>query len=349
MSAHRIRVLLAEGSAITRMFLAQLLDSDPALQVVAAVSDGQAAVDGVARYRPDVILMDIDMPRLDGFEATRAIMGSHAVPIVVCSAIPACGDVAIGFRAMEAGAIACVEKPLGPACRGFEVLAAQLLETVKLMSEVKVVRRTGRCPTPCAQVPPGTVQVVGIGSSTGGPAILQTIFAALPKDFPVPILVVQHLARGFLAGMAAWLNGSSSLRVELGAHGLLPLPGHVYLAPDDFHMTLGREGRIVLSREAPEEHLRPAASHLFRSLADVHGARAAGVMLSGMGRDGAAELKLMRDRGAVTIVQDRGSAAVYGMPGAAIEAGGALHVLPADRIAGQLIAIAGGGAARERH
>lgn len=350
MSDGKIKVLVAEDSAVVRTFLVHLLESDPQIRVVGAVADGQAAVDFVQKHKPDIVLMDIHMPRLDGFEATRRIMETQAVPIVICSATARARDVVIAFQAMEAGAIACIEKPLGREHRDFEVLAAHLLETVKLMSEVRVVRRTGHSrsaplakavPAPAVEwkSAPAPIRLVGIGASTGGPPVLQTILAGLPKDFPAPLLIVQHIAHGFLAGMVEWLNQTTSLQIHIASYGTSPLPGHVYLAPDDFHMGIGAGGNIILNREAPENHLRPSVAFLFRTLADVYGPNALGVLLTGMGRDGAEELKAMKDKGAVTIAQDQQSSAVHGMPGVAIALGGATHVLAADKIADALVAL----------
>lgn len=360
MTERKITVLVAEDSAVTRMFLVHLLESDPRIRVVGAVGDGQAALDFVEKNKPDVLLMDIHMPRLDGFEAARRIMETHPLPIIICSATARPKDVVVAFQAMEAGAIACIEKPLGREHGDFEVMAAQLLETVKLMSEVKVVRRTARArqgllpsagpaPAPPWQRSASQIRVVGIGASTGGPPVLQAILSALPKEFPVPVLVVQHIAPGFLPGMAEWLNQTTGLHVHIASHGTTPLPGHVYLAPDDFHLGTGIGGHMILTREEPENHLRPAVSFLFRTLAQEYGANALGVLLTGMGRDGAAELKLLRDKGAITIAQDRASSVVHGMPGVAIALGGATHVLPADRIAEALVTLVQQGSGTPRN
>jgi two-component system chemotaxis response regulator CheB len=249
---------------------------------------------------------------------------------------------------MEAGAVACVEKPVAHEHADFEQLVTNLLQTVKLMSEVKVVRRWPRSrpvsatPAPglAAQRAPDGLQLVAMGASTGGPPVLQTILASLPKDFALPVLIVQHIARGFLAGLIEWLNQTTGWRIHAASHGTTPLPGHAYLAPDDFQMGLGHSGRIILTREEPENGLRPAVSYLFRSLARICGPHTVGVLLSGMGKDGAAELKLMKDRGALTIAQDRDTSVVHGMPGEAIALGGAVQVLPADKIADALITFA---------
>ncbi len=349
MHVDKIRVLIADDSQVTRMLLVQLLNSDPGIQVIGAVNDGQAALDflDAGGNHPDVVLMDIHMPRLDGFEATRRIMETRPLPVVICTATADPQELAVTFRAMEAGAVACVAKPvgLGP---DFDPLLQNLLQTVRLMSEVKVVRRWSRSRTmPAVSHASGLtnsraasrdIRLIGIGASTGGPPVLQTILCGLPKDFPVPLLIVQHIAPGFLPGMVDWLSQTTGLRVHIAAHGATPHPGYAYVAPDDFHLAADANGRMMLAREDPESALRPAISYLFRSLAKNYGAAAVGVLLTGMGKDGAAELKLMKEQGALTIAQDRDSSVVHGMPGEAIELGAATHVLPADKIAGALIA-----------
>jgi two-component system chemotaxis response regulator CheB len=343
MNPGKIKVLIADDSSVTRMVLLHVIGTDPMLQVIGAVSDGQEAIDFLANGgRPDVVLMDIHMPRLDGFEATRRIMETYPLPIVICTATDDPRELAFAFRSMEAGAVACVEKPLGSGTPEHEARVQNLLQTLRLMSEVKVVRRWARtrvAGTTIASEAPKTrngARLVGIGASTGGPPVLQTILSSLPKDFPAPILIVQHIARGFLPGMVEWLNQTTGLRVHVATHGATMLPGHAYIAPDDFHLGAAPSGRVTLAREPPENGLRPSVSYLFRSLAENHGRTAVGVLLTGMGKDGAAELKLMRDRGAFTIAQDRDSSVVHGMPGEAILLGAAQYVLPADRIAGAL-------------
>jgi two-component system chemotaxis response regulator CheB len=349
MNNGKINVLAVDDSTVTRMLLVHLLESDPGIHVLGAVNDGQAALDFLQTQKPDVIVMDINMPRLDGFEATRRIMETQPVPIIICSATTNPREVATTFRVMEAGAVACLAKPVSREHPDFDWLAADLLQTVKLMSEVKVVRRWPRSrfaplAEPAASSPDGkpaacATRLIGIGASTGGPPVLQTILSGLPKDFSAPVLIVQHIAHGFLPGLVEWLNQTTGWQVHLAAHGVVPLPGHAYLAPDDFHMGVSPGGRIFLSREEPIGGLRPAVAYLFRTLAEVCGAQALGVLLTGMGRDGAAELKLMKDAGAETIAQDRETSVVHGMPGEAIAMGGATHVLSAEKIAEFLITL----------
>jgi two-component system chemotaxis response regulator CheB len=296
---------------------------------------------------PDVILMDIEMPEMDGFETTRQIMETRPVPIIICSGSTNPGETITTFRLMEAGAVACVEKPLNPQHKDYEARAAHLLQTVKLMSEVKVVRRWSRlrreaaAPTPSK--PPkragGQIAAIGIGASTGGPLVLQTILGGLPKDFQVPLLIVQHIAPGFLSGLVDWLNQTTGVKVHIAAHGAAILPGHAYLAPDDMNMAIHGRGQIALSKDEPQGGLRPSVSYLFRSLTRCCGPDAVGVLLTGMGKDGADELKRLKESGGVTIAQDRESSVVHGMPGEAIALGAATHVLPAHLIAAALVTL----------
>jgi two-component system chemotaxis response regulator CheB len=348
MQPKSLKVLIADDSETTRMLLVHLLNSAADIQVIGAVSDGQAAVDFLSNNRtsPDVILMDIHMPCLNGFEATRRIMETRPLPIVICTATSDPEELSVAFSSMEAGAVACIRKPVALGT-DFEDQTSNLLQTVRLMSEVNVVRRWPRTRIRPAAAPAvaaarpnmGTrVTLVGIGASTGGPLVLQIILSGLPKDFPVPLLIVQHIAQGFLPGMVEWLTHTTGLQVHIATHGTCALPGNAYIAPDDFHLGAAAGGQIILARVEPENGLRPSVSYLFRSLAETCGDSAVGVLLTGMGKDGAAELKQMKDRGAFTIAQDRETSIVHGMPGEAIEMGAASQVLPADRIAAALIA-----------
>ncbi len=347
MNANKINVLLVEDSPVMRMLLTHLLNADPQLHVIGTADNGQEAVDFVAGKKPDVILMDVHMPKMDGYEATRRIMETQPVPIVISSATIKTEEVSETFHALEAGAVAFVEKPTGLGSPGFDQAVQSLLQTVKLMAEVKVVKRWSRDRW-CRQNAVGqqlkdlprtaeAIKVVAIGASTGGPPVIQTILKGLPKEYPVPILVVQHIASGFLAGMADWLRQTTPLQIQLAVHGDTPLPGNVYLAPDGLHLGLMSGGQILLSRDDPENGLRPAVSFLFRSVANVCAARAVGVLLTGMGRDGAKELKLLKDKGAVTIAQDAETSIVNGMPGEAVRLGAALYALKPEQIAAILV------------
>ncbi|HXG57449.1 MAG TPA: chemotaxis-specific protein-glutamate methyltransferase CheB [Thermoanaerobaculia bacterium] len=341
-----IKVLVVEDSAVVRAFLVHILRSDPGIEVVGVASDGLEAVDAVRRMRPDVVTMDIHMPKLDGIEATRRIMETHPTPIVIVSGSSDPEEVTTTFAAVEAGALAVMRRPSGLGHPDHEESAGELLRIVKLMAEVKVVRRWARRSIENAagssMAAPGRVSAirsVGIGASTGGPPVLQAILSALPGDFPLPILIVQHMTVGFTEGFVDWLNHSSRLRVHLAANGETLVPGHVYVAPDGFQMGIEEGERIVLTPGTARNGLCPSVSHLFRSMANLHGGDVVAGLLTGMGRDGAEELRLLKDLGAQTFVQDRESSVVHGMPGEAIRLGAASLVLPADRIAATLVTL----------
>jgi two-component system chemotaxis response regulator CheB len=339
-----IRVLVVEDSAVVAEFLNHVLGSDPALKVVGTVRNGMEALRAVRDLRPDVITMDINMPVMDGLEATRTIMKTNPVPIVIVSVTVDPGEVATTFRALEAGALAAVQKPAGIGHPQYRQTADTLVQTVKLMSEVKVVRRwsarrkdgaisVGASTLDREVLGGGTIKIVAMGASTGGPSTIKRILSAFPADFPLPVLIVQHISPGFLPGFAETLGASCKPRVTIPEDGEVLQSGHVYLAPDGVHMGVAAGGRIALATSPPENGMKPSVSYLFRTVADVFGPGAAGVILTGMGRDGADELKLMREKGAVTIAQDEASSIVFGMPAEAVLIGAATHVFSPDQIA----------------
>lgn len=350
-AAARIKVLVVEDSPVVRELLVHILASDPRIRIIGTAADGEEAMEAVKRYRPDVVAMDVHMPKMNGFEATRKIMETFPTPVVVVSGSSSHDEVAATFHALEAGALALVEKPAGIGRPGYEEAAKQLVQTVKLMSEVKVVRRWPKreAAVPAApareevelKLAPTEVKLVAIGASTGGPVVLRTILSLLPKNLSVPIVVVQHIATGFTGGLAEWLAQSSGFPVHIATHGEYLLPGHVYIAPDGLQMKVEVGNRITLSPGEPENGHRPSVSCLFRSVATVLGRNAVGVLLTGMGRDGAEELKLMKDKGGITIAQDQESSVVHGMPGEAIALDAATYVLSPDKIAAVLGSLGG--------
>ena len=340
--APRIRVLVVEDSPTVRDLLVHVLDDDPSIRVIGTAADGAQAVAAVQRTRPDVITMDVHMPHMDGLEATRRIMETVPTPIVIVSGSLSRKEVALTFSALQAGALAVIGKPSGLNGADGGDSIDKLVQTVKLMAEVKVVRRwhrSAQVPIAPAPVPmprrTAPVRIVVIGASTGGPQALHAILDALPRNFLVPIVIVQHIAVGFTEGLAEWLAQSCRRPVQLARHGEPLLGGQVYIAPEGTHTTVTPDARIALTHEAPENGHRPSVSCLFRSAA-VLGAGAIGVLLTGMGKDGARELRLMLDHGAMTIVQDPDSAVVSGMPGEAIALGAATQVLATERIAAAL-------------
>ncbi|OQX22034.1 MAG: chemotaxis response regulator protein-glutamate methylesterase [Desulfobacteraceae bacterium IS3] len=362
-----IKVLIVDDSPTTLEYLQHIMEADKNISVIGTAKDGKEAVESVQKLHPDLVTMDIQMPRMDGYEATQKIMEQYPVPIVIVSACLIPEEVENTFRAIKAGAVAVVEKPRGPGHPDAELMAEKLLQTVKLMSEVRVVRRFRRKEMPKNRMQhseygkqnenslsvsdkfPGSSEfpktgslnilntdIVAIGASTGGPPIIRTILSNLKADFPVPILVVQHIARGFLRGLTDWLSKEISLPVRIPEHGETVRKGHVYFAPDDYHIGITRHGEIVLSRKFPADSLQPSVSHLFQSVAEAFGKRSVGILLTGMGKDGASELRIMREKGAVTVAQNKETSIVHGMPGEAINLGAAGYILSPEEIAALL-------------
>lgn len=338
-----VRVMVVDDSPVARELLVHVLGGAPRIQVVGTASDGDEAVREAERLRPDVIVMDIHLPGMDGFAATRRIMETAPTRIVMATATSDVNEVAANFRAIEAGALAVLAKPRGPGHPQFATAADELVRTVRVMSEVPVVRRwprqggTPRVPAhptvPSPSSPSSAIRIVVAGASTGGPIALKELLSGLPKDLPVPILVVQHISDSFVDGFAQWLGDSTGYAVRVATDGEETRSGVAYVAPSGSHMHVRSPGKVELV-DGPEEHgVKPSVSVLFRSAAAAFGAAAAAVLLTGMGRDGAQELKRLRDGGSITFAQDRESSVVFGMPGAAVALGAARYVLPPQKIA----------------
>ena len=338
-----IRVVVAEDLPTARQLVVALLESDPEIEVVGEAADGVEAVELTRRLQPDLVTMDILMPRRDGFEATRRIMAERPTPIVIVSSLDV-QEVDFAMSALQAGALAALPKPRGPGSPGFEEDSRRLLATVKAMSKVTLFQRRAQpeaapAPSPAPPRLRGAVQVrvVAMAGSAGGPAAFKEILSRMPADYRPAILLVQHIALGFSEGFARWLDSASSLRIKVAQQGEPLAAATVYVAPDDRHLGLAAGGAAIeLSDEAPVEGFRPAASYLFKSVAERLGPFAAAVILSGAGRDGAEGLKVARQAGCFVIAQDEATSLVFGMPGAAIEAGVVGEVLPLPAVAERL-------------
>lgn len=335
-----IRVLVVAAPKDRDAVLA-LLAKHPELGVVGETARGADAVELTRRVRPQVVVVDGGLPGGAGIDATKQIMIETPTPVVVLVGVndPA-GDVA--DRALRAGAVCVVPKPLA-GTRPDAPPARRLLEAVRAMAEVRVVRHVRPA---SVQAGPGarTPQVIAIAASTGGPAALQVLLAHLPAEFALPILVAQHISRGFTPGFVEWLGGHTRLVVKIAETGEALAPGCAYVAPDDRHLGVTPKGTIDLSQTAPIGGFRPSASFLFASVARAYGARSLAVILTGMGNDGLQGLAEVREAGGRVLAQDEESSVIFGMPGAAVAAGIADEVLPLDALAARIAAC---GAARE--
>jgi len=283
------------------------------------------------------------MPGIDGFEATRQIMETSPVPIIIISGIDNLAEIAASFRVMEAGALAVLPKPPNPLNSRFNSACKEIVSSIRTYVEVKVIKRRAISPSRRYVVEPVTFpsgfnpRLVVMGASTGGPPVIQTILRELPRNFPLPMVLVQHMSPGFIEGFAEWLSNSTGFTVKVPEANEQVRPGIMYVAPDSMQTGITADLRISLVQAPPEHSLRPSVSYLFRSAATNIGSCAIGVLLTGMGNDGASELLSLHLKGAVTIIQDQESSIVYGMPGEALKLGAAAYVLPPAEIAHELI------------
>lgn len=340
-----IEVLIVDDSTTLRRLLERLLTEDPDIRVVGRVFSGEEALRFLERRSVDVVTMDIELSGLDGFETTRRIMASRPCPVVIVSSRWDPSEVEKTFLAVDAGAVALLPKP--GAGEDPKLYGGELRRVVREAALAGPPKRRRRPPAsqrrsaPAAEGRPSVpLRVVVVGASTGGPQALAELLAGLPGDFPLPLLVVQHIAFGFLGGLADWLSKVTSLSVKIAEEGPVE-GGTVYLGPEGRHLEMTDCATLKLTEAPPEHAVRPSASRLFRSVASVCASSSAAVLLSGMGTDGAAELRRLRDLGAVTFAQDRESSIVWGMPGEAVRLDGAGQVLSPSLIASALVDLVG--------
>lgn len=334
--------MLVEDSPTVRVLLCHIIDRDPRLQLAAVCVSAEEALESIERVAPDVISMDIRLPVMDGLEATRRIMSDHPTPIVVIADGVHDSTLGIAMNALKAGALSVVEKPTGIGASSYETMANRIATELFIMSQVSVIRRRLTVPirpagdTRQVYTARRDASMVGIAASTGGPPALAAVLGALPRDFSAPILLVQHMGAPFMEGFASWLSSQTRLRVKCAENNEIPVAGTVYVAPGDRHLVLAPGGVMRLNSDPPLASQRPAANVLFHSLARVAGPRAVGVLLTGMGEDGARGLLEMKEAGAFTIAEDETTCVVYGMPAAAVRLKGVSLSLPLDQVGSRL-------------
>lgn len=337
--SQKTRVLVCDDSALTRQVLTKLLSEDPEIEVVGAASDPEKAWQMIQQLAPDVMTLDVEMPKMDGVTFLEKLMAHRPMPVVMVSSLTERGaDVTL--RALEAGAVDFVSKPALDVAAGTATLGREIRDKVKAAATARIRgRRTAKPSAPRPRATglgfSATHKVIAIGASTGGTEALMEVLTEMPADSP-GIVIVQHMPAGFTASFAERLNAACAINVREARNGDRVQQGRALLAPGEQHMKLERSGAtmsVSLHSTPPVNRFRPAVDVLFHSVAKQMGGNAVGVILTGMGRDGANGLVAMRNAGAHTIAQDEATCVVYGMPRAAFEAGGAERVLPLGKIA----------------
>jgi two-component system chemotaxis response regulator CheB len=337
-------VLVVDDSAFMRKLVSEMIDGSGEFRVLGTARHGLDALQKVQALHPDIVTLDIEMPELDGLGALERIMREAPRPVVMLTAASGAGD-EMALRALERGAVEFVRKPSGPISLDLATIRDELVAALRAAAQVNIAGVHDLAPRashePAAASAPGGASnvVIAIAASTGGPRALAELVPALPAELDASVLIVQHMPAGFTKTLADRLDALSALAVSEAVHGETIEPRHVYVAPGGQHMRLRSVGRsrvIVLDDSPPVWGVRPSADPLFRSVADVVGSAAIGVVLTGMGRDGAAGLRTIRDAGGAGVAQDRESSIIFGMPQAAAAAGGATMVLPLAEIAPML-------------
>ncbi len=336
-----INVLVADDSPLMQRIITKLLESEPGIRVVATADDGRQAIECVGRLSPDVVVMDIDMPKLDGLAALRHIMLQRPTPVVMVSGV---SDASAALRALELGAIDFVAKPSGPISIDLYEVRDELIAKVKsasLAHPAPTKAEAIRAPLlPALQSPSGHISLVAIAASTGGPQTLGEILRQLPPGLPAAMLVVQHMPAGFTATFAERLDRNSSVNVREARDGETIRSGVAYIAPGGVHMVVVKDGRgpvLRMEETPPVNAVRPSADVLMSSVAHVAGRSSVGVVLTGMGRDGSDGLAQIKRAGGATIAQDEETSIIFGMPGSAIDQGVVDRVLPLLEIPAALV------------
>ena len=346
-----IKVLLVEDSPVALEILKRLLGSSPEVTVVGTARNGQEALELMPVVQPAVICTDLHMKGMDGLEFTRQVMGNDPKPILVISTSVQKEDTHTIFQLLQAGAVDVFPKPNAGLASDYERVKRELVNKVKILAGVKVFTRRQQSATTTETAKSSQlaaagrvidvttpIRVVTIGASTGGPQALHKILAQLPSNFPVPVICTQHISEGFLQGLVDWLAAECKLKVKIAQVGEPPLPGTVYFAPERSHLELNVQGKFAYSTSStPVDGHCPSVTVTFKSVANFYHDATAGILLTGMGRDGAAGMSAIASSGGMTIAQDEKSCIVFGMPKEAIALGAVKQVLPVQDIAAFLL------------
>ncbi len=349
----KVNILIVDDSQLVRDILKEIFQNDPGLRVIGEAVNGKEAVRLTRELKPDIITMDIQMPEMDGFEATEQIMAYTPTPILIFSSAIDKSEQYTSFKAISLGALDNMSKP-DITQDGFDKIADTLLKKVKMLSNIKVIPHIrAKLKMPGTDAPPAEAKMparrtvsardlkyrlVTVGTSTGGPMALAKLFALLPPDLPVGVVIVQHISNGFIDSYVEWLGTQTGLKVKVAEHGEPISSGTAYFAPDDVQMEVTTKNTILLNKDLPPwGEFKPSVNHLFKSVGQNLGENAIGIILTGMGDDGARGMEEMFLNGAYTIAQDKETSLIFGMPRAAVENNCVRTVLPLEKIAEEII------------
>ncbi|NOQ35722.1 MAG: chemotaxis-specific protein-glutamate methyltransferase CheB [Methylococcaceae bacterium] len=343
------RILIVDDVKTNYLLLKILLETEENFEVVGWSKDGVEAVAMTQQLQPDLITMDLEMPNMNGLEATRTIMAAHPTPIVVVSSYVNEPQKNLTYNALNEGALAVVEKPVSPMHPDYQRLSQQLIKSLNTIAGLKLIKHKNNKKSqiiannlkPSSQfITPSKYQLLAIGSSAGGPNALLTLLKDLPKDFPLPIVIVQHIHEGFLDGLVNWLQDSTKLSLKIALEGEVLKMGNVYFAPDKNHLLIKQQANrqlvVELNTHPPINGFQPSVSVLFESIAKNCASTSIGGILTGMGNDGGDGLLAMRNAKSHTFIQDEDSALVYGMPSYALKLGAVEKVINLDEMANYL-------------
>lgn len=342
----KIRVLVVDDSALMRRVISDMLNENPEIEVIGTARDGYDAIRKIMELKPDVVTLDLEMPRLDGLNTLGYIMSETPLPVIMLSSYTREGAEAT-LKALDYGAFDFVPKPSGPISLDIRKVKEELIKKIKAAYRADLSRLKFLLPRKEKKVkrvekpaPTEVGVVVAIGSSTGGPRALQEVIPKLPSDIRASILVVQHMPPGFTKSLAERLDSLSSINVKEAVEGDLLKEGLALIAPGDYHMIVSRSGyevKIRLNQDPPVWGVRPSVDVMMLSVAEIFRSKTVGVILTGMGRDGARGMKKIKEYGGITIAEDKSTCVVFGMPKAAIDEGAANIVVPVDRIAEEIV------------
>lgn len=343
-----VKVLIVDDSAFMRNTLSRMISSDPGIDVIGIARDGIEAVEKVLALKPDLVTLDVEMPRMDGIEALKQIMDKYPVPVLMVSSLTLEGAQTT-LDALEIGAVDFIPKNLSDLSINIVKIKDTLIDKIKHLGKIRVAKRKINHPTKPIAMPQKTQQytssrrvgIVAIGSSTGGPKALQNIISAIPADFPVPIVIAQHMPAAFTGPFAERLNQIGAIHVKEAEDGEIITKGVIYIAPGGSHMGVIRkkiiESRISIIKDTGEYIYKPSVDVLMQSVVDNFSGRVLGVILTGLGNDGENGMREIKNKGGRTLAESEETCIVYGMPRAAVEAGIVDKVVPLNEMAGELI------------